>query len=57
MVLTTVLYIVVFISAAAYVASRSTALATVSGNQKELHSLPQYYGFNGLLLSLLPALI
>lgn len=57
MTLTTVLYVVIFISAAAYLASRSKALSTVSGNQKELHSLPQYYGFNGLLLSLLPAII
>lgn len=57
MTLTTVLCIVVFITGAAYLASRSKALLTVSGNQKELHSLPQYYGFNGLLLSLLPALI
>ena len=57
MTLTTVLYVVIFISAAAYLASRSKAVSTVSGNQKELHSLPQYYGFNGLLLSLLPAII
>ena len=57
MTLVTVLYAICIISAVAFFASRSKALSSVSGDQRKLHSLPQYYGTNGLLLSLIPALI
>jgi len=57
MTILTVLYTVTFISVASYFVIRSKALAAVSGNQRELHSLPQYYGFNGLLLSLIPSVL
>ena len=57
MTLVTVLYTICIISAVAFFASRARALSFVSGDQRKLHSLPQYYGTNGLLLSLIPALI
>ena len=57
MTLVTVLYAICIISAVAFFASRARALSSVSGDQRKLHSLPQYYGTNGLLLSLIPALI
>ena len=57
MTLVTVLNAICIISAVAFFASRSKALSSVSGDQRKLYSLPQYYGTNGLLLSLIPALI
>ncbi|UWQ16824.1 phosphate ABC transporter permease subunit PstC [Jannaschia sp. M317] len=41
---------------AAFILARGRALASVSGDARELHSLPIYYGLNGLLMALTPAL-
>lgn len=41
---------------AAFVLSRQRALASAKGNARALHSLPNYYGWNGAIWVLLPAL-
>lgn len=41
---------------AAFVLARQRALASAKGNPRDLHSLPKYYGWNGALWVLLPAL-
>src|SRR6185295_15395197 len=46
-----------FLSAAAYQAGRRRALAAVGGNQRRLHSLPNYYGVYVALWCVLPALL
>ena len=46
-----------FLSAAAYQAGRRRALATVAGDQRRLHSLPNYYGVYVALWCALPALL
>ena len=47
----------VFLTAAAYQAGRRRALATVAGDQRRLHSLPNYYGVYVALWCALPALL
>src|ERR1051325_5186285 len=46
-----------FLAAAAYQAGRRRALATVGGNLRRLHSLPNYYGVYVALWCALPALL
>lgn len=41
---------------AAFVLARQRALASAGGNPRDLHSLPNYYGWNGAIWVLLPAL-
>ena len=45
------------LAAAAYQAGRRRALATVGGNLRRLHSLPNYYGVYVALWCALPALL
>jgi phosphate transport system permease protein len=45
------------LSVAAYVVCRQRVMASVSGNPRELHSLPVYYGWHGALMVLIPALV
>ena len=42
---------------AAFALARRRAIASVGGDARRLHSLPVYYGLNGLLTALVPALI
>ncbi|WGH78697.1 phosphate ABC transporter permease subunit PstC [Jannaschia ovalis] len=44
------------LGAVAFVLARRRALASVGGDARRLHSLPVYYGLNGLLTALIPAL-
>ncbi len=44
------------LSAAGYVLGRNRALATAGGDARDLHSRPNYYGFNVLLSALVPAM-
>ncbi|HEV8239319.1 MAG TPA: phosphate ABC transporter permease subunit PstC [Thermoanaerobaculia bacterium] len=46
-----------FLAAAAYQAGRRRALAAVAGDQRQLHSLPSYYGVYVALWCALPALL
>jgi phosphate transport system permease protein len=41
---------------AAFILARQRALASANGSPRELHSLPNYYGWNGAIWVLLPAL-
>jgi phosphate transport system permease protein len=44
------------LSALGYLACRQRAIASVDGAAGRLHSLPGYYGWNGFVMGLLPAL-
>ncbi len=50
------LLILAALGVAAYVVSRRRAIATVGGDARRLHSLPGYYGWNGAMMALGPAL-
>ncbi|MCK0166560.1 phosphate ABC transporter permease subunit PstC [Jannaschia sp. S6380] len=56
MPVTWILLILAVLGIATFVASRARAIASVGGDARGLHSLPLYYGLNGLLMALLPAL-
>lgn len=45
------------LSVAAFVLCRQRALKSVGGNVRELHSLPNYYGWYGFILAGVPALL
>jgi phosphate transport system permease protein len=47
---------VLVLATAAYVLSRQRALASAGGNPRLMHSLPIYYGWNGAIWVLVPAL-
>ncbi len=49
--------IIVLLAVGAYVLGRSQSLRTVSGNIKNLHSLPGYYGLYAAIWCAIPALI
>ncbi|MGE4326295.1 MAG: phosphate ABC transporter permease subunit PstC [Pseudodonghicola sp.] len=54
------LWLVVFVLALAalgFLAGRARALHSAGGNVRDLHSLPNYYGANVLLTTLVPALL
>lgn len=51
-----ILALVGALALAAFVLARQRALASAGGNPRDLHSLPHYYGWNGALWVLLPAL-
>lgn len=50
------LMIVIAISAGGYFLGRSRALHCVDGHQRDLHSLPSYYGANVALKAIVPAI-
>ncbi len=50
------LAVILVLALTAYVLARQRALALARGNPRDLHSLPNYYGWNGAIWVLLPAL-
>ncbi len=50
------LIVVAVLAGAAFVLCRQRVMASVQGDPKLLHSLPMYYGWNGTIMVLLPAL-
>lgn len=44
------------LAVAGYFLGRSRALSSVQGNARNLHSLPNYYGWHGAIMAALPAL-
>ncbi len=51
------LAVLVVLSGAAFVICKGRALASVQGNQRNLHSLPNYYGWHGAIMVALPAFL
>jgi len=51
------LVIILAFATAGFILGRSRALASVDGNRRQLHSLPNYYGFNVAMLAFVPALL
>ena len=49
------LIVIIVLSIAAFVLCRQRALASVQGNPRDLHSLPNYYGWHGAIMVALPA--
>jgi phosphate transport system permease protein len=45
------------LSLAAFVLCRARVLASVDGNPRNLHSLPNYYGWHGAIMVALPAIV
>ena len=56
MPLSWILLILAVIGTIAFLMARSRAIGTVDGDARRLHSLPIYYGLNGALMALTPAL-
>ena len=55
---TTILWLaLVTLTIGGYFGGRARAIASVSGNEKLLHSRPNYYGWNVVVFTLLPALL
>ena len=52
-----ILLILLALAVVGYVMGRQRAVQSVGGNQRLLHSLPSYYGFNVALFALVPSLI
>ncbi len=50
------LAVVAVLGVAGYVICRKRVMASVSGNPRDLHSLPIYYGWHGAIMVALPAL-
>ena len=46
---------IIVLGSAAYVICRQRVMASVQGNPKDLHSLPNYYGWHGAIMVALPA--
>ncbi|WP_417685175.1 phosphate ABC transporter permease subunit PstC [Roseibium sp.] len=57
MSLPVLLLVILALAAIAYVTGRGRAFRTASGDIRQLHSLPAYYGWNAALSVLLPALV
>jgi len=57
MALSLLLLIVAIIGVAAFVLCRQRVLAGVNGNVRELHSLPNYYGWHGFVMAVVPAIL
>jgi phosphate transport system permease protein len=51
------LVVLVVLSVAAFVICKGRALASVQGNQRNLHSLQNYYGWHGAIMAALPAFL
>jgi phosphate transport system permease protein len=52
-----IILIVLALAALGYAAGRRRAVASVNGDIRKLHSLPAYYGWNVVVLTLVPALV
>jgi phosphate transport system permease protein len=52
-----ILLILAVLGIVAFFASRSRAIGSVDGDARRLHSLPIYYGLNGAMMALVPALL
>ena len=52
-----IIAIVLTLALAGYVVARSRALGSAGGDQRQLHSLPSYYGANAALAAAVPALL
>ncbi|WP_284265104.1 phosphate ABC transporter permease subunit PstC [Roseicyclus amphidinii] len=52
-----IIVIVLLLGAAGFVLGRQRAVASAGGDARILHSLPNYYGTNVLILSVVPALL
>jgi phosphate transport system permease protein len=50
------LAVIAALAAAGYFLCRQRALSSADGKARDLHSLPRYYGWNGAVMTLLPAL-
>lgn len=51
------LFIIIFgLAAAGFFLGKGRAVSSVNGDQSQLHSLPNYYGFNVAMFTLVPAL-
>jgi phosphate transport system permease protein len=57
MALSLLLLIVAIIGVAAFVLCRQRVLSQVSGNVRSLHSLPNYYGWHGFVMAVVPAIL
>jgi phosphate transport system permease protein len=57
MALSLLLLIVAIIGVAAFVLCRQRVMSQVSGNVRALHSLPSYYGWHGLVMAVVPAIL
>lgn len=49
------LIVVLTLAIAAFVVCRQKVMASVQGNPRDLHSLPNYYGWHGAIMTALPA--
>ena len=52
-----ILIVIGIVAVLGYVGARRRAMASASGNIRNLHSLPNFYGMNALLAGLVPALL
>jgi len=50
-----IILIVAAIAVIGFIAARSRALASVSGDRRQLHSVPSYYGNSAVMFTLVPA--
>ncbi|MEM6896670.1 MAG: phosphate ABC transporter permease subunit PstC [Pseudomonadota bacterium] len=50
-------FLLIALSVVSYVLVRRRALASAGGDSRGLHSLPSYYGYNGMLFVLVPSLL
>jgi phosphate transport system permease protein len=57
MALSLLLLIVAIIGVAGFVLCRQRVFSQVSGNVRELHSLPNYYGWHGFVMAVVPAIL
>lgn len=51
------LIVIIVLAAAAFVLCRKRVMASVQGNPRDLHSLPNYYGWHGAIMVALPAFV
>ena len=49
--------VIIVLGVAAFVICRQRVMASVQGNPRDLHSLPNYYGWHGAIMVALPAFI
>jgi phosphate transport system permease protein len=52
-----ILVIVLALGLVGYVVARSRAMTSADGDARKLHSLPTYYGWNAILLTVVPSLL
>ena len=52
-----ILVLILVIAAAGFILGRNRAMSSASGNIRNLHSLPAYYGWNVAMLAFVPALL